>query len=70
MSPRETDSSWVCAVAAPVDAQCIEQLRSEHDIAVLAALTSSDMYDHPLAVDIAYLLIFRCATSARRAPVA
>src|ERR1700693_4697676 len=55
---------------APVDAQCIEQLRAEHDIAVLAALTSSDTYDHPLPVDIADLLIFRCATSARRAPVA
>ena len=55
---------------APVDAQCTEQLRAEHDIAVLAALTSSYMYDHSLAVDIADLLIFRCATSGRRAPVA
>ena len=55
---------------APVDAQCTEQLRAAHDIAVLAALTSSDMYDHPLVVDIADLLIFRCASSARRAPVA
>src|SRR5437667_10533921 len=38
---------------APVAAQRIEQLRAEHDIAVLASLASPDMNDHPLAVDIA-----------------
>jgi hypothetical protein len=40
---------------APVDAQRIEQLRAEHDIAILASLASPDMDDHPLAVDIADL---------------
>ena len=51
---------------APVDAQCIEQLRAEHDIAVLASLASPDMNDHPLAVDIADLQVRHfCATCAR-----
>src|SRR6266851_8913734 len=40
---------------APIDAQRIEQLRAEHDIAVLASLASPNMNDHPLAVDIADL---------------
>ena len=42
---------------APVDAQGIEQLGAEHDIAVLASLASPDMNDHPLAVDIADLQV-------------
>ena len=51
---------------APVDAQRIEQLRAEHDIAVLASLASADMNDHPLAVDIADLQArYFCATCAR-----
>ena len=33
----------------------LEQLRAEHDIAVLAALAFADMNDHPLAVDVADL---------------
>ena len=70
MSPGKQTVHGFAPWPAPVEAQCIEQLRAEHDIAVLAALTSSDMYDHPLAVDIADLLIFRCAASALRAPVA
>ena len=41
--------------AAPVNTQCIEQLRAEHDVTVLAALAFPDMDDHPLAVDIADL---------------
>src|ERR1019366_3983175 len=41
--------------AAPVSAQLFEQLRTEHDIAVLAALALVDMNHHPLAVDVADL---------------
>src|SRR6516165_5719493 len=37
---------------APIDAQCLEQLRAEHDVTVLAALASPDVNDHALAVDI------------------
>src|SRR5580693_5666955 len=51
---------------APVDAQCIQQFRAEHDIAVLASLASPDVDDHPLAVDIADLEVRHfCATRAR-----
>src|SRR5580658_5851136 len=51
--------------AAPVDAQLFEQLRAEHDIAVLAALALPDMNDHPLAVDVADLQVGRfCAACA------
>jgi hypothetical protein len=51
---------------APVDAKGIEQLRAEHDIAVLASLPAPDMNDHPLAVDIADLEVRHfCATCAR-----
>ena len=50
---------------APVDAQSFEQLRTEHDIPVLAALASPDMNDHPLAVDIADLQVRHfCPTCA------
>src|SRR5450759_3308983 len=50
---------------APIDAQRIEQLRAEHDIAVLASLAAPDMDDHPLAVDIADLQVRHfCATCA------
>jgi hypothetical protein len=37
--------------SAPVDAQRFEQLRAEHDVAVLAALALADVDHHPLAVD-------------------
>src|SRR5882762_11949490 len=51
---------------APVDAQRIEQLGTEHDITVLAPLASPDMNDHALAVDIADLQVRHfCATCAR-----
>ena len=51
---------------APVDAQRLEQLRAEHDIAVLASLASPDMDDHAMAVDIADLQVRHfCATCAR-----
>src|ERR1700722_9615874 len=50
---------------APVDAQFLEQLRAEHDIAVLAALALSDVDHHPLAVDVADLQMGRfCAACA------
>src|ERR1035438_3246178 len=45
--------------SAPVDAQFFEQLRAEHDIAVLAALAFPDMDHHPLAVDVADLQVGR-----------
>ena len=45
--------------AAPVDAQRIEQLRAEHDIAVLGSLASPDMNHHPLAVDVSDLQVGR-----------
>ena len=49
--------------AVPVDAQRIEQLRAEHDIAVLGSLASPDMNHHPLAVDVADLEVgCLCAT--------
>ena len=53
----------------PVAAQRIEQLRPEHDIAVLASLASPDMNDHPWAVDIAdFQARYFCATCARGIP--
>src|SRR5271169_4995803 len=49
----------------PVDAKFLQQLRAEHDIAVLAALALSDMDHHPLAVDVADLQVGRfCAACA------
>ena len=45
--------------SAPVGAQLFEQLRAEHDIAVLASLALPDMYHHPLAVDVADLQVGR-----------
>jgi integrase/recombinase XerD len=51
---------------APVDAQRLEQLRAEHDIAILAPLASPNMNDHPLAVDVADLEARHfCAPRAR-----
>src|SRR5580658_701052 len=49
----------------PVDAQFLEQLRAEHDVAVLAALALVDMDNHPLAVDVADLQVgrFRAASA-------
>src|ERR1700758_1491272 len=56
--------------AAPVDAQRIEQLRAEHDIAVLGSLASPDMNHHPLAVDVSDLQVGRfraaCAGGIKR----
>ena len=37
---------------SPIDAKFLQQLRAEHDIAVLAALALLDMDNHPLAVDV------------------
>ena len=57
---------WLVPEPAPIDAQRIEQLRAEHDIAVLATFAAPDMDDHPLAVDIADLQVRHfCATCAR-----
>src|ERR1700682_4524087 len=51
---------------APVDTQGIEQLRTEHDIAILAPLAAPNMNDHALAVDIADLEVRHfCATCSR-----
>src|ERR1035441_9012930 len=51
--------------SAPVGAQFFEQLRAEHDTAVLAALALPDMDHHPLAVDVADLQVGRfCAACA------
>src|SRR5271168_2919853 len=44
---------------SPVDAKFLQQLRAEHDIAVLAALALSDMDHHPLAVDVTHLQVSR-----------
>ena len=64
--PSVAGKQPLCRLApepAPVDAQRIEQLRAEHDIAVLASLASLDMNHHALAVDIADLQMRRfCAT--------
>ena len=49
--------------SAPVEAKLFEQLRAEHDIAVLAALTLSDMDNHPLAVDVTDLQVSRFCAS-------
>ena len=51
---------------APVDAQRLEQLGAEHDIAVLAPLASPDMDDHPLAVDIADLQVRHFSATCAR----
>src|SRR5437660_4854982 len=48
---------WLVPEPAPIDTQRIEQLRAEHDIAVLATFAAPDMDDHPLAVDIADLQV-------------
>src|ERR1700745_1511735 len=45
--------------AAPISSQRFEQLRTEHDVAVLGALASPDMNHHPLAVDVADLQVGR-----------
>ena len=54
--------------SAPVNAQCLEQLRAERDIAVLAvlaALAAADVNDHALAVDVVDLQVRHfCATCA------
>lgn len=51
--------------AAPVVAQRLEQLRTEHDIAIPAALAFPDMDHYPLAVNVAYLQVGRlCAACA------
>jgi len=48
--------------AAPIGAKFLEQLRAEHDIAVLTALALADMDNHPLAVDVTDLQMGRfCA---------
>src|ERR1017187_9234393 len=56
--------------SAPVGTQFFEQLRAEHDIAVLAALALPDMNHHPLAVDVADLEVGRfraaCAGGIKR----
>jgi hypothetical protein len=50
---------------APVDTQCLEQLRTEHDIPVPASPAAPDRNDHPLAVDIADLQMCHfCTTCA------
>src|SRR5487761_1299761 len=48
---------------SPVGAQLFEQLRAEHDVAILAALALANMNHHTLAVDIADLQVggFRAA---------
>src|SRR5207302_3418140 len=57
---------WLLPQTAPIDSQCIEQLPTEHDIAVLATFAAPDMDNHPLAVDIADLQVRHfCATCAR-----
>ena len=57
---------WLVPEPAPIDAQRVEQLRAEHDIAVLATFAAPDMDDHPLAVDITDLQARHfCATCAR-----
>src|ERR1017187_9008603 len=48
--------------STPVDAQLFEQLRAEHNIAILAALALPDVNHHPLAVDVTDLQVGRfCA---------
>jgi hypothetical protein len=42
---------------APIDAQSIEEVRAEHDVAVFATFASSDANDHALAVDISGLQV-------------
>src|SRR6202167_4387489 len=50
---------------SPVDAKFLQQLRAEHDIAVLAAFALADMNHHPLAVDVTDLQASRfCAACA------
>src|SRR6202050_1782976 len=57
---------WLVPEPAPIDAQRVEQLRAEHDIAVLTTFAAADMDDHPLAVDIADLQVRHfCAPCAR-----
>ena len=63
---RKQPVRWLVPEPAPIDAQRVEQLRAEHDIAVLTTFAAADMDDHPLAVDIADLQVRHfCATCAR-----
>jgi len=62
---RKQPVGWLAPETAPIRAQFLEQLRAEHDVAVLAALAFADMNDHPLTVDIADLQMrCFCATCA------
>jgi hypothetical protein len=62
---REEPLLRLASQAAPVDAQFFEQLRAEHDIAVLAAPALPDVNHRPLAVDVADLQVGRlCAACA------
>jgi len=49
---------------SPVDAKFLQQLRAEHDIAVLAALALSDVNYHPLTIDVTDLQM-GCFRTAR-----
>src|SRR5215469_5513486 len=40
-------------VETPVGAECREELGTEHDIAIFAALAAADVHHHPLPVDVA-----------------
>ena len=53
--PGNSHSRGPALETAPVVAQCLEQLRAKHDIAILAPLAAVDMNDHALAVDVADL---------------
>lgn len=40
-------------IATPLGAECREELGTEHDIAIFAALAAVDVHDHALTVDVA-----------------
>src|SRR5471032_3078431 len=52
---RKQPDGRLATKTAPVQAQSVQQLGAEHDIAILASLTAADMNHHSLAVDIADL---------------
>jgi hypothetical protein len=63
--------SLLRSVAAPVVSQFLEQLGTEHHLAILAPLSSTDADDHPVTVNVDNLQMseFRPAPGCARDPV-
>ena len=45
---------WFPSQSAHVGPKLLQEFRTEHDIAVFAALSSLDVYDHPLTINVGH----------------